>query len=48
MPLEENGAGSAWGLPVIKDGKKRYSALAASERLTADSGRGGEFRGISK
>jgi hypothetical protein len=35
LPLVERGVGSAWGFPVIRDGKKRYSALAASETLSA-------------
>jgi hypothetical protein len=33
MPLMENGVGSAWGLPVIREGDRRVSALAASEKL---------------
>ncbi|MDR1307097.1 MAG: hypothetical protein LBK74_05955 [Treponema sp.] len=33
MPLLENGVGSAWGLPVIREGDRRVSALTASEKL---------------
>jgi hypothetical protein len=33
MPLMENGVGSAWGLPVIREGDRRVSALAVSEKL---------------
>jgi hypothetical protein len=36
MPLFRGGVGEAWGLPVISDGQKRYSALAVSERLKED------------
>jgi hypothetical protein len=37
MPLMEKAVGSAWGLPVIRDGKKRISALTASKKLEAVS-----------
>jgi hypothetical protein len=33
MPLIENGVGSVWGLPVIREGERRVSALAVSEKL---------------
>ncbi|MDR2049284.1 MAG: hypothetical protein LBP69_07495, partial [Treponema sp.] len=33
VSLMEKGVGSAWGMPVIRDGKNRYSALAVSRAI---------------
>lgn len=33
MPLFGGGVGAAWGLPVVRDGKSRYSALELSRAL---------------
>jgi hypothetical protein len=38
VSLAEKGAGSAWGLPLIRDGKNRYSALAVSQALKGKAG----------
>jgi hypothetical protein len=37
----EKGTGSAWGLPLVRDGKNRYSAQAASRALKAAGIRAG-------
>jgi hypothetical protein len=42
----EKGAGAAWGLPVIRDGKNRYSALAVSQALRG-SGKAGTQNGFA-